>query len=190
MGKRYKDLLHDIFSKKILAEDFSLYLHRPTATDARFAPEGCDSFYVLCPVPNLQGDVDWAKQGPLLQDRIVTALEKSIMPDLRNVITEDFYMTPEDFKADYRSEHGAGFSISPASPSLPGSGIITVIRIWQICIFQEQVHIPVLVCLACSVQPKLLKRWLAKMNGKPHMSSPRAEQKQQGHIIQLRGAQP
>ena len=114
MGKRYKDLLHDIFSKKILAEDFSLYLHRPTATDARFAPKGCDSFYVLCPVPNLQGDVDWAKQGPLLQDRIVTALERSIMPDLRKVITEDFYMTPEDFKADYRSEHGAGFSISPS----------------------------------------------------------------------------
>ena len=83
MGKRYKDLLHDIFNKKILAEDFSLYLHRPTATDAHFAPKGCDSFYVLCPVPNLQGNVDWVKEGPHLQDRIVTALEKSIMPGLR-----------------------------------------------------------------------------------------------------------
>ncbi len=63
MGKRYKELLHDIFNRKILADDFSLYLHRPTATDASFAPEGCDSFYVLCPVPNLQGDVDWQKRA-------------------------------------------------------------------------------------------------------------------------------
>ena len=114
MGKRYKELLNDIFNKKILAEDFSLYLHRPTATDASFAPEGCDSFYVLCPVPNLQGNVDWQTEGPKLQARIIKALDASIMPGLSEAITEDFYMTPEDFKADYRSEHGAGFSISPS----------------------------------------------------------------------------
>ena len=114
MGKRYKELLNDIFNKKILAEDFSLYLHRPTATDASFAPEGCDSFYVLCPVPNLQGDVDWQAEGPKLQARIIKALEASIMPGLSEAVVEDFYMTPEDFKTDYRSEHGAGFSISPS----------------------------------------------------------------------------
>ena len=59
MGPRYRELLADIFDRKILADDFSLYLHRPTATDESFAPEGCDSFYVLCPVPNLLGDVDY-----------------------------------------------------------------------------------------------------------------------------------
>lgn len=113
MGPRFKELLHDIFDKKILADDFSLYLHRPTATDASFAPEGCDSFYVLCPVPNLQGDLDWDKTGPELRDRIVNALEDTIMPNLSETITDDFWMTPQDFKNDYRSMHGAGFSIAP-----------------------------------------------------------------------------
>ena len=113
MGPRYKELLADIFDKKILADDFSLYVHRPTATDASFAPEGCDSFYVLCPVPNLRGDVDWATKAPELRDRIVAALSDTIMPDLEQVISDDFWMTPEDFKADYRSMHGAGFSIAP-----------------------------------------------------------------------------
>ena len=113
MGERYRELLDDIFNKKILADDFSLYLHRPTATDKSFAPDGCDSFYVLCPVPNLQGDIDWNKEGPILQRNIVEALEKTIMPGLSDAITDDFYMTPEDFKKDYRSMHGAGFSISP-----------------------------------------------------------------------------
>ena len=113
MGPRFKELLHDIFDKKILADDFSLYLHRPTATDDSFAPEGCDSFYVLCPVPNLQGHIDWDVHGPALRDKIVTALEDTIMPDLSATITEDFWMTPEDFKSDYRSMHGAGFSIAP-----------------------------------------------------------------------------
>jgi phytoene desaturase len=113
MGPRYKELLADIFDKKILADDFSLYVHRPTATDASFAPKGCDSFYVLCPVPNLRGYIDWATKAPELRDRIVAALSDTIMPDLEQVISDDFWMTPEDFKADYRSMHGAGFSIAP-----------------------------------------------------------------------------
>ena len=112
-GPRFKELLADIFDRKILADDFSLYLHRPTATDSSFAPSGCDSFYVLCPVPNLRGNVDWQKTAPVLQERIVEALGDTIMPDLRSVITDAFYMTPEDFKTDYRSMHGAGFSIAP-----------------------------------------------------------------------------
>ncbi len=113
MGERYQSLLKDIFDRKLLAEDFSLYLHRPTATDPSFAPAGCDSFYVLCPVPNLQGEVDWARQAPLLRERIVAALGSTILPDLASTITADFWMTPEDFRNDYCSTHGAGFSIAP-----------------------------------------------------------------------------
>ena len=113
MGERYRELLDDIFHQKTLSEDFSLYLHRPTATDESFAPAGCDSFYVLCPVPNLKGGVDWSKEAPQLRDRIVSALGKTILPDLSSTITEEFFMTPEDFKKDYLSAHGAGFSVAP-----------------------------------------------------------------------------
>jgi phytoene desaturase len=113
MGLRYKELLADIFDRKILAKDFSLYIHRPTATDPSFAPEGCDSFYVLCPVPNLLGKIDWQEKGPELRDNIVAALSNTIMPGLETTISGEFWMTPENFKSDYRSMHGAGFSIAP-----------------------------------------------------------------------------
>ena len=113
LGKRFKSLLKDIFDNKILSKDFSLYIHRPTATDESFAPKGCDSFYVLCPVPNLQGNVNWAIEGDKLKDRIVDALDNTILPELKNYICDDFFMTPVDFKNNYRSTHGAGFSIAP-----------------------------------------------------------------------------
>lgn len=113
LGKRYRELLEEIFAGKSLPDDFSLYLHRPTATDPSFAPEGCDSFYVLAPVPNLKADIDWKTEGPLLQQRIVKALSQSILPDLEETITADFYMTPEDFAKDYLSVAGAGFSVAP-----------------------------------------------------------------------------
>ena len=113
LGERYRELLADIFHDKVLSEDFSLYLHRPTATDASFAPAGCDSFYVLCPVPNLKGAIDWAVQGPRLQARIVAALGETLLPGLADCITSDFTMTPENFRSDYLSAHGAGFSVAP-----------------------------------------------------------------------------
>lgn len=88
-------------------------MHRPTATDPSFAPAGCDSFYVLCPVPNLLGGADWSVEGPRLRDRIVKALSSTMLPGLEETMTADFYMTPSDFETRYLSYAGAGFSIAP-----------------------------------------------------------------------------
>ena len=113
MGKRYKELLRDIFDRQVLADDFSLYLHRPTATDPSMAPSGCDAWYVLSPVPNLQSGIDWEREGDLYRDRIVDALDADLLPGLKESITADFYMTPRDFGTRYLSHHGTGFSIQP-----------------------------------------------------------------------------
>lgn len=113
MGPRYEALLDDIFNKKVLANDFSIYLHRPTATDPSFAPAGGDSFYALVPVPNLQGQLDWDTVGPALAERVIDALGKKTLPDLKQHVVDQFYMTPVDFEDRYLSPDGAGFSVSP-----------------------------------------------------------------------------
>ena len=113
LTERFKTLLEDIFEKKKLTKDFSLYIHRPTATDESFAPSGCDSFYVLCPVPNLKNNLNWDVEGENLKGNIINELEKTIMPDLKKYITDISYMTPKSFKTNYRSMWGAGFSIAP-----------------------------------------------------------------------------
>jgi phytoene desaturase len=113
MGPRYRELLRDIFDRKVLADDFSLYLHRPTATDPGLAPPGCDSFYVLSPVPNLQSGIDWSRQADAYGNRIIEALERTMLPGLRESIAVRFHMTPQDFGDRYLSVHGAGFSIQP-----------------------------------------------------------------------------
>ena len=65
------------FSKKYeLPEDISIYLHRPTATDISFAPEGCDSFYALVPVPNLNSKtIFWEKDANNFKKHILRVLE-------------------------------------------------------------------------------------------------------------------
>ncbi len=113
LGERDRELLADIFDRKVLAENFSLYLHRPTATYASFAPVGCDRLYVLCPLPNLQANIDWEVECPCLRDPIVVALGKTILPGLAEVITADFFKSLVNFKTDYFSQPGAGFSVAP-----------------------------------------------------------------------------
>ena len=113
MGPRYKGLVEDIFTKKHLSDDFSLYLHRPTATDPSLAPEGCDSWYVLSPVPHLDGDTDWTTTAKTYRDRIMQYLEDRYMPDLQKHIVTEHYIDPIHFRDTLNSYKGSAFSVEP-----------------------------------------------------------------------------
>lgn len=113
LGPRYRELLADIFKRKILADDFSLYLHRPTATDPSLAPSGCDTFYVLSPVPHLDGAIDWHTQGEPYRRAIAEHLEATMLPDLGASIVTSRLMTPLDFRDRLLSLKGAAFGMEP-----------------------------------------------------------------------------
>ena len=113
LGPRYRDLLTDIFKRKHLAKDFSLYLHRPTATDPSLAPEGCDAFYVLSPVPHLGSGTNWAEQAEPYRKAIARKLSDTLLPDLEANIVSSRMMTPQDFQDDLSSVNGAAFGLEP-----------------------------------------------------------------------------
>ena len=112
-GDKYKEHLEDIFEKKKLNEDISFYLHRPSATDKSMAPENHDCFYVLVPVPNNQSKINWSIEGEKLKELVIKKMEKSLLPDLKNNIVEDFYLTPDYFERELNTKYGSGFSIQP-----------------------------------------------------------------------------
>ena len=112
-GNKYKEHLDDIFDKKKLNNDISYYLHRPSATDKSMAPEGHDCFYVLVPVPNNQSNTNWDVEGEKLKDLVIKKMEKDLMPNLKENIVEDFYLTPNYFEKELNTKFGSGFSIQP-----------------------------------------------------------------------------
>lgn len=113
LGKRYKGLLDDIFHKKHVAEDFSLYLHMPTITDSSIAPEGHEGFYVLSPVPHLDSGTDWNEFAPKYRDAIMDFLEENYLPDLQKNIVAEHYIDPLHFKEVLNSHKGSAFSVEP-----------------------------------------------------------------------------
>lgn len=113
LGPRYEALLKDIFKNHHLADDFSLYLHRPTATEPAMAPVGCDTFYVLAPVPHLKSGTDWAAHAEPYRAAIAKALDETVLPNLREHLTVSFVTTPQDFQDNLLSYQGAAFGLEP-----------------------------------------------------------------------------
>lgn len=113
LGARYRALLEDIFEKKVLADDFSLYLHRPGATDPTMAPAGKEAFYVLSPVPNELGGVNWQEKEAAYFDAILATLEERELPQLRSHLSTQFSVDPRYFKGELRSHQGAAFGLEP-----------------------------------------------------------------------------
>ncbi len=113
LGPRYRELLTDIFDRKRLADDFSLYLHAPTRTDPSLAPPGGESFYVLSPVPNQRSGIDWSSEGPHYMDRILEALDRHHLPGLRENLVTHFHVDPTYFENELRSYRGAAFGLEP-----------------------------------------------------------------------------
>ncbi|MDW8395816.1 MAG: phytoene desaturase family protein, partial [Anaerolineae bacterium] len=117
LGPRYEGLLKDIFDRKVLAEDFSQYLHLPTLTDSSLAPPGHHAAYTLVPVPNRDGDgakIDWSKAGPELTDRVLRFLdERGYIPGLCDRIVHKSFITPEYFERTLNSYVGNAFGPEP-----------------------------------------------------------------------------
>jgi phytoene desaturase len=105
--------LEDIFNRKKLANDFSLYLHMPTKTDPSLAPEGCEAFYVLSPVPHLDSGTDWTQRAKPYRDAIIQFLEENYLPDLEENIVVEHHIDPLHFKETLNSYKGSAFSVEP-----------------------------------------------------------------------------
>lgn len=114
-GPRYEGLVRDIFRKGVLADDMSLYVHRPSVTDPGVAPEGDDTFYALSPVPHLghADPVNWSEMEETYRLKVQNVLEEQLLPGLGDHLSASCVFTPDTFRDRYLSPYGTGFSIEP-----------------------------------------------------------------------------
>jgi phytoene desaturase len=114
LSKRYRSLVRDIFDRHVLPEDFSMYLHVPSRTEAAMAPPGCESMYVLVPVTNLNGNVSWEAKAHPYSQTILDYLEHDFGLDgLQEAIEVKRIFTPLDFARQRNCHEGAPWSLEP-----------------------------------------------------------------------------
>jgi phytoene desaturase len=114
LGPRYEELLTDIFKRKVLASDFSQYLHIPTITDPALAPSGHHAAYTLIPVPHNGSGIDWSVEGPKLTDTVLRFLDdEGYIPNLLDNLVHSEFVTPDYFETTLNSHLGNSFGVEP-----------------------------------------------------------------------------
>ncbi len=114
LGPRYEELLRDIFGRKVLAKDFSQYLHIPTLTDPSLAPPGQHAAYTLIPVPHNGSKLDWDLLGEPFVNKVLRFLdERGYLPGLMERLVHMSFITPDYFEHTLNSYLGNAFGPEP-----------------------------------------------------------------------------
>ncbi len=112
IARDYEKNFLEIESDKELSSDPSFYVHHGAKTDPSVAPKGKSALYVLVPVANLQGKIDWAAKRDSFKDMVLDKLGQKIGdPDFRKHIIYEKTITPQDWHDDYNIGYGATFNL-------------------------------------------------------------------------------
>jgi phytoene desaturase len=105
----YRANLDAIFRTKTLPADPSFHLNNPSLTDPSLAPPGHSVLYLLAPMPNLQGRVDWDAAAPLVREKLLQGLERLVDPEIRRHIVWEREYRPADWERDINAPYGVAF---------------------------------------------------------------------------------
>jgi phytoene desaturase len=112
-AKDYKSNLHDISTRKVLSNDISFYVQNASVTDPSLAPEGKSALYILVPVPNQSGSVDWAAEKESFKNHVLDlVVERTGIKDLRSRIVAERVITPLNWEREGLIYQGATFNLA------------------------------------------------------------------------------
>jgi len=112
-ARDYRSNINAVSRGGELGEDISFYVRNADQTDSTLAPPGCSSLYVLVPVANLRGGVDWATQRDALREVTLDALEtRAGVTGIRGHIQVEKVITPEEWERAYNVYEGATFNLA------------------------------------------------------------------------------
>ncbi len=105
----YRANLDAIFRTRTLPADPSFHMNVPTITDPSLAPDGHSLIYLLAPMPNLQGKVNWEDAAPIVRQKLLDSLERLVDPQIREHIVWEREYGPQDWERDINAVHGTAF---------------------------------------------------------------------------------
>ena len=112
-AKNYRKNVEDIFTRLTLSDEISFYVHNAAILDPTLAPPGKSTIYILVPVPNLQGQVNWAQEQESFRERVLEeVVRRTEMKDLRDHIEIEKVYTPETWRDEFNVYYGATFNLA------------------------------------------------------------------------------
>jgi phytoene desaturase len=109
----YRTHVDSIFKRLRLLKDISFYVRNASVSDPSLAPAGHSALYVLVPVPNNRGGIDWEREQPAFRETVLDAIAaRTPLGDLRPHIRAEKIISPLNWERDYRVYAGATFNMA------------------------------------------------------------------------------
>lgn len=112
-ANEYRKNVEDVFERHHISEDFSFYVRNASVSDPTLAPPGHSSIYVLVPVPNLDGNVDWKTKRDEYEKLVLKRMADELgLKDLEKHIRVKKVIDPNDWATGLDIYKGATFNLS------------------------------------------------------------------------------
>jgi len=107
-----REHFRDVFDRRRLPKDPTIYLVAPSRTDPSVAPDGCDNLKLLPHIPPVDPhNPVTAEDYAELRELVLEKCERMGLTDLRgNIVVEETW-TPPDIERNYYSNRGAIYGV-------------------------------------------------------------------------------
>ncbi len=110
LGNNFKEYSGKIFKNAIKLDQPYYYVNVVSKSDPESAPEGCESVFVLCPVPDMRHKPDWSDREEIA-DNILKDLSGRIGVDLKKHLVSRTIMTPVEWRDAFNLYKGSGLGL-------------------------------------------------------------------------------
>lgn len=111
----YKKEFKQIFDKKIMPDDPTIYIANTSYSNSKHAPENGSNLFILVNAPYISEHYDWEKKADLYADFLIEQLESRGLLNLSKHIAYKEIITPLDFHKKYASNKGSIYGTSSNS---------------------------------------------------------------------------
>ncbi len=110
-AENYNKEFDDIFKKKVLHEDPTIYINNSSFHNLEDAPKGCANWFVMINAPADFGQ-DWEDQLITLKNNVLSKLSQTLGEDIASLIEEERIVTPKIIESQTLSHKGALYGSS------------------------------------------------------------------------------
>jgi len=111
LGDNFKEYANKIFQTSGTLQKPYYYVNVLSRNNPGCAPEGCESLFFVCPVPDLRFKKNWDDKDEIVNS-ILTDFSKRINQDILPEIVSKTIYTPVDWQNQYNLHRGSGLGLS------------------------------------------------------------------------------
>jgi phytoene desaturase len=111
LGSNYEEYSNNILQNPDTLEKPYYYVNVLSKHNPQCAPEGCETLFFVCPVPNLLFKTNW-NDGDIIVNSIISDFSKRIGKDISTEIVSKTIYTPEEWQNRFNLYKGSGLGLS------------------------------------------------------------------------------